>query len=594
MIKKSILFIILSALSLFFLTSISARAGTTTFSVFDNPPGSFFFAGQFWNDPRKGTNGSTISKQNIYIDDAYIDYEIEVNTMMTINSVNRQVFQRVNNKITSNIQIYNQDLMIGLVTTYYFNYVDGDLTKMRAYNGVGQEFNPLNYKGKYMTIRICVTDGMLRDDYNTMVDILKANPKDYVTINFTMNDIEVDPDNPSQLPDTVGSIFNDSSRVGRVTATVDERNVNFKILYEGSVYNLDYIFATSTDMTIFERSFEIYYFTYNDVRYMLFNHGDESMFTRSSRDKFIPYTLWNMDTNELSTFERYNVYTYLKKDAAMSVSAYFYVDQFVIDHLISATVSMEYRYVNILGVKLAWNPYMKVLENENITNTEVSWKAIAASISTVATTIGGMSGVGWPLFLVGTAVSAYLSVKTYEELFSSGLLKLGGVNEIKAVQPSAALLKEINSAYKSMYEDFNPIEANQKYKVFKLDMGSFNKFFMDKIEVKDGSFNIASFTYVTNGNVYVEVAGEDYDVIVNPGDLIQTPDNNPNFIDKVLDFLDTWLTRIIIVVGIISALYIITKIDRGTASISNIARSPWKIIVFGIIVVAILKVFNII
>jgi hypothetical protein len=592
MIKKGFIFIILVTLSLFTITAISARA-STTFSVFDNKT-SFQF---FWSrsiKPADGSNGSTVSKHDIFIENSYIGYEIEVKTMMSINSVNRQVFQRTNNKNTSTISIYNSQSQIGLVTTYHLNYVNGDLTKMRAYSPTGQLFNPLNYKGKYMSIQLAVSDGILWADFNTMMDILKATPKDYVTINFTMNPIEVNPDNPSQLPNTVGSIFNDSNKVGRVTHTVDGRNVNFKILYNGTVYNLDYTFSATTDMSIFERTYEIYYFTYNNVKYMLFNHGEESMFTRESGDTFIPYTLWNMDTNELATFERYNVYIYLRKEAAMSVTAYFYVDQFIIDNLVSATVSMDYRYINILGVKLSWQPYMKVLENDVLTNAAVSWKMIAASISSAATIIGATSGIGWPLFLLGTAVSGYLQYLTYEEMIQSNWIKLGNTNEIKAVQPGAALLGEINKAYKSMYEDFNPITANQEYKIFKLDMGSFDKFFMDKIEIKNDSFNIASFTYVTNGNLYVQVAEEDYNVIVNPGDLVETPDTNSSFVERLIDFFNTWLTRILIIGGIIAGLFIVIRIDKGTTSISNVAKSPGKIIVLGIIVVVILKVLNII
>jgi hypothetical protein len=278
----------------------------------------------------------------------------------------------------------------------------------------------------------------------------------------------------------------------------------------------------------------------------------------------------------------------------MSIAAYFYVDEFIIDNIVSATVNMEYRYINILGVKLDWQPYMKILENDVYTDPSVSWKMIAASISTVATTLGGMSGVGWPLFLLGTAVSAYLQVKTFEELTDSGIIDLGGTEEIKPVQPGAALLGEINTAYAELYEDFNPVVANQEYKIFKLSLGSFDKFFMDKVEVKNGSFNVASFTYVRNGNLYVEVAEEDYNVIVNPGDLVQTPDTESNLWTQFLDLLNTWGTYILVIVGVVAGGFVLYWINKSSNSFLDILSNPGKIVIFGAIVYGILKITKII
>lgn len=593
MIKKGFIFLILAALSFLSVARIHVQA-SATFSIFDDKTSFTFIWDRMSAKPADGSGGSYIQKANIYINEAYIGHNIEINTMMTINGIERQVFQRSNIKKTSEIQIYSENYMIGLVDTYYFNYADGDLSTMKAYNASGQLFNPLHHVDQYMTIKIAISDGILYADYLTIVETLKANPKDYITVNFVMNPIEINPEDPSALPETIGSIFNDSTQVGRVTHTVDGRDVNFKILYQGVMYNLDYTFSATTDMSIFERTYEIYYFTYDQVKYMLFNHGEESMFTRASGDTFIPYTLWNMETNEIATFERYNVYTYLRKEAGMTAVAYFYVDQFVIDNILSATVSMEYRYVNILGVKLDWQPYMKILENDIHTDPSVSWKMIAASISTAATTLGAMSGVGWPLFLLGTAVSGYLQYKTYEELTDSGIIYLGGTNEIKPVLPNASLLGEINTAYAKMYDDFSPVVANQEYKIFKLSLGSFNKFFMDKIEVKNDSFNIASFTYVTNDNFYVEVASEDYNVIVNPGDLVETPDNDSNIFQQILDFFQTWGTYIFITLGVIAGGFILFWISKSSSSLYDVFSNPGKVIIFGVIVLAILKFLKVI
>ena len=47
------------------------------------------------------------------------------------------------------------------------------------------------------------------------------------------------------------------------------------------------------------------------------------------------------------------------------------------------------------------------------------------------------------------------------------------------------MLSEINGYYNEKYEDFDAIKANTDYKLFRLELGVFNKFLQDHIEIKD-------------------------------------------------------------------------------------------------------------
>src|SRR5690606_28197609 len=155
----------------------------------------------------------------------------------------------------------------------------------------------------------------------------------------------------SDLPSTAGSIFTNTSEMGRVYFNVNGYNLIVKVEYGLNEYYIPFTMANGTDMSIFNNANKSYYYMYEGERFILINHGQESIFQTSnlSAQQWVGYSVWNLTTNELNTFDRVNVYLYSKLEEANNVYGYFYIDDFVVDHLLSVSLSMRYRYNYILG-----------------------------------------------------------------------------------------------------------------------------------------------------------------------------------------------------------------------------------------------------
>lgn len=328
------------------------------------------------------------------------------------------------------------------------------------------------------------------------------------------------------LPET-GDFFNNIQDVGTVRfETIDNDFVVVKIFYDDTTYWYKLQLAPNQDKSMFNESYEAFYYTDNGEKFIVFNHGTTSMFKNYyfQNDTFIPYTIWNLNTNEFRSILNFDIYIYLKEESANNYYAYFYVDEFIIDRLISATVSMQYRYVPLIGTKGEWQPYFKTLEDTNITTGNISWEVKAAAIST-ALTVGGafIPGIGLPVLLVGTPISFYLQYQMWDQLLNDGGFVSGSINEIEKVTPSDSLKAEVSSAYKNVYTNFEGINLDQLYK---LHLGKFDKPLQKDVEINmdfsaydnQKGFNIMQFRYMTDGMIYT-IEGENLDINPNPGDM---------------------------------------------------------------------------
>lgn len=498
----------------------------------------------------------------------------------------------------SRIDIYNDAQTIHKTSTYYLVYEAPEATES-LYLSDGDSWQPEMEVGKYYEIKLVLKSGLTELQRNNIKISFNNNlyHGDYKTIDFAIyghfEEIIINPTIPSDLallPTTAGSIFSDTNGMGRVSLAKDGNKVNMIINYDASYY-LEYTFAPETDMSVFDDSYEVFYYTYENQKFILINHGTTSMFTASDwrSETFVPYTIWNLNTNELSTIDRFNVYMYVRPEAANHIAAYFYVDEFVIDRLMSVSLDFEYRYVNIFGSKGNWTPYISVLEDTTITPGGTAWQYKAATISTMATVIGAHIPVaGLPILIVGTPISLYFQYLTWEQIVERGNFTTGSINEIKKVNPSIMLKNEIDTAYSKAYGNFAGLDLST-YSLWRLDFGEFNKPLQRRVEVKDDSMSIIQFTYQTDGMVYT--IDEDNINIISPvhPDLQETIDTNSNWWDDLLSTLG-WIG---IIIGGLILILALSNLNKFLDGMMKIFTDPKKLIIIGIIIVIILFILGV-
>jgi hypothetical protein len=319
-----------------------------------------------------------------------------------------------------------------------------------------------------------------------------------------------DPENPNNtdqldaLPLTDGSIFDGDFDMGSVTYEVEGYNVEFQVFYKG-IYYLNYSFDNETDMSIFNNSYESFYYSFEGGKYIVINHGDESMFTtRNWRTQtFIPYTIWNLDTNEFVTYEKTDVYLYMTVGDANHIVGYFYMDEFVIDRLISVSTVFNFRWDPLVGEKSDWVTQAAVLEDTSRTSTTIDWRLKAAAISTTAALVGAavpIPGVNLGLFLVGSVSAAYFTAIGYDAIIEGNNLIAFSTSEIKSYTPTTTMRNEINQAYKNTDASFESIDL-ETFNLWKLDFGEYNQFGKTP-EVDPDTISVIEMVYETNGEVY--------------------------------------------------------------------------------------------
>jgi len=595
--KKIITLLLIITLSIFFVHHDSqAIEDPVSFNLFEvNNQKSF---GWGWNTP-----SATLSMGSPIL----IDWDTSsfvVNTMMTVGGVNKQVFAISNNKYTSAVRVTDKNSDAITIAIFYFQYIGSGTNQMKLVDGSGNNANLAAYKTHNIWITIALNQGVTFTESSQISQIANQNKTTYFNFIVTYFPIVIDPGDPGNpgnpssqldlLPLTAGSIFSSKMEMGRVTWNITGYTARFTIQYNG-IYYLDYIFDVGTDMSIFNDAYEAFYYTHLGQKYIVFNHGTQSMFSSGNWkvQTFIPYTTWNLQTNELASINDFNVYLYAKEEAGNNMYMYFYADEFVIDRLISATLSFEYRYVPIIGQKGPWQPYFKVLEDTTINPGNISWQLQAAAVSSAATLIGAMiPGIGLPLLIIGTPLSFYFQYLSYQQLLDGEMLWTGSIQEIQKVIPSQTLKNEVDAAYRLVYPTFNSMDLST-YSLWKMHVGTFNKFFQKGIEVNpDSDMTIVQFRYMTNGQVYT-VDEENINVIFSPGDMSpKEPDIIiPGFPD-LLSSLGVWAYVIGGIGGIILIAYVVSFLDKASKSIDSLTRNPKRfiklLIVLGLIVLVIL------
>lgn len=438
----------------------------------------------------------------------------------------------------SRVEIYNTEESTGRIKDFDIKYEDPEAPwAMYLYDGETDGLDATDYIGKYMEIVLILSPDIIGQFYSVIATNMIPN-KTLPGLEFNGYKLTsiIDPTEPSeleQLPLTTGSIYNKPNQMGKVTSQhLGGNSYEFKIVYLTGTYTLNYTFAPETDMSMFDEEKEAFYFSDGDDKFIVFNDGDSSILTtKNLRETFIPFTIWNLNTNEIVAHHQFNVYTYIKEGDANNYYAYFYTDEFIIDRLISTTVSMEYRYVPIIGSKGDWIPYFKVLDDTTVSGPTVGWELKAAAYATTATTIGAFIPIiRWPALIIGTPLTIYLQGNAAQQLIDGKNLVSGSINQIARANPTPGLLSEIDGAYHRAYPNFTGMDL-ESYSLWRLHLGQFDKAFTKGVEINQEfssiddqkGLNIISMKYMTNGIVYT-IAGDQMNHQFNPGEMDELPD----------------------------------------------------------------------
>ena len=452
----------------------------------------------------------------------------------------------------SRLEVFSDESTIHLSSTYPIDYEAPEATEWLFLKDIDNSWNVYIDQGVYYEI-VLVLKSNLTDSQKLNIISVFNNNYEYrdvkavdITVEAVFKWVVIDPTVEAELallPETSGSIFNNVSGMADVSVSINGYTMSLVITYD-TVYDLEYTFSSQTDMSVFNDQYRSFYFTHDDMKYIVFNHAETSMFESDDPETFTPYTIWNLSTNEIETHYRFTTYIYSELEGANSVYGYFYVDDFIIDHLLSVSLAYRYKYQGIFEDDEWEDPVHMILEaDEEVTGLDpTSWQFDFLTSAAVVTSVGSMIPVvRWPVLLIGAASMAYVGSTVPE---NSDLIQVGSVSQIeKIIAPTQKVTDKLNEAYTLNDPNFPGIDPNLN--VYKLHLGQYNKAFTSGIVIDESyrlvngqqGTNIIQFTYRTNGQVYT-IKGDNIDVSFTPGPGTgETPDDGLSLWDMIVAFV---------------------------------------------------------
>lgn len=233
---------------------------------------------------------------------------------------------------------------------------------------------------------------------------------------------------------------------------------------------------------------------------------------------FVPHSIWDLKTNEIKTISEYKVLAYVKQMQAGPIVAYVYIDQFIMDKMISIQVSWTDRQENGWPMKL-WQKYTKWEQHiETYTaddylmyrNLYTNWEHLIPV---------------WQFIRLGI-----------QGIVINKMPRIDSVNW-NNIQPEYNITKnEVESYFSKMDEDFVALKTNPRFKTWAIalqggknsDVGfAKTQIYHNEDDLTDPmNFHIVHITYETNGKLY-ETVGDHMDLrITIHQDLL--PDEKSN------------------------------------------------------------------
>lgn len=316
-----------------------------------------------------------------------------------------------------------------------------------------------------------------------------------------------------ELPETSANFFDLNGKMGTSSFETELNKVTIKVTYESLDYYFEMFMGKETDMSIFSEYQEAFYYTADNEKFIVINTGDYSFFDKNGdpTEVFNSHLIWNLNKNEYEKIERFQTYLYTELEDSNNAYAYFYVDEFMIDNLLSATLRYRYKYINLFGKPSAnWEEVGVILEDEAYAETEkLSWQVKYMTATYLASqALMFVPSMQLPSLIIGTSLLIGIN-----ELKQGTGINMKNVKQIDKIVPNDKIINKLDSAYYNVDPNFDGI--NQGYNIFKLHLGQFNKALTTGIEFdkeynavgSQKGINVIEFTYMTNGEIYTQKGG---------------------------------------------------------------------------------------
>lgn len=310
------------------------------------------------------------------------------------------------------------------------------------------------------------------------------------------------PDNPifSEIEDLPKT---NKQEIGRVRFDITNKNMTVQISFNYTVYYLRYNFSENQDMRIFE-TIEAYYMNVNKPQ-IIINNSDRPYLSDileapyDAKPTFVPHTIWDLETDKLETINKYSTYVYLKQNKQSVMMAYVYIDEFIIDKMLTATVSWTSRQENkppaswIDGKYTEWERHTETLASDkylNYKNLSSDWEDFI------------------PVWNIARGIYKLSKVYTMPEIEAVNFNDMQSYYNVTK--------NELDFYFTNIDSEFIGLKENPRYKVWGLALQQGKSWWTAQTEMyhnKDDltdphNFQIIDITYETNGRIYKAI-GED-------------------------------------------------------------------------------------
>lgn len=398
-------------------------------------------------------------------------------------------------------------------------------------------------------------------DYGLVYDL--DNHNDLKTLNIVRKDVleEENVIDIALLPKT------SSNKLAGVRFTVDNTNLTTSIFYENKVYHFNKTFSQQTDMSIFN-TIEAYYMNINNTPQIIINHSDRPYLRDileapdGEKPAFVPHTIWDLKTNKLDTKNQYVTNVMIEQAPQGQIIAYVYIDEFIIDTMISAQVR--------------WTSRTKIpFPNSIFQGKYTQWETKEETFTSDEYLRYHDLTSNWSDYIPGWNIirAIYKKSVTYE------MPRIEAV-DFNNLKPEYNITKtQVETHFKLRNKDFQGLKDNPNYKLWALALQEGNDYMGLKTEVFNDidnpddprNFQIIAIDYITNGKLY-EALGSDMDLKISLGPELTPPQNNNRNI-----------TRAIVVIAIIVGWFYTLSKNKGFKNLETFIKiTALYIIVAGI------------
>lgn len=368
----------------------------------------------------------------------------------------------------------------------------------------GLEDGELGTIGMYLYYETVDVDfGHIREN-----QIAFALHKNKISTNTGLSEIKIEMDMPIYDNSKIENLPRTSrNQLGDVSLDISGNEVLVKISYNNELYYLDYKFKEDTDLSLFE-TIEAYYINLGEPQ-IIINHSDKPYLKyilespEDEKSAFVPHTVWDLNSNQMNTVEEYQTYVYLKQNPKGVMLAYLYIDEYIIDKLLTAEISWVSRQKNgfpaslVLGKYTEWKRHYETLASDDY----LQYKNLTSDWQDVVPIWNILRGI-------------YKLSKNYT------MPQIDSVN-FNNIQPEYNITKNEYEHYMNLVsDDFFELSQNERYKVWALSFQQGKSWFGTQTYIHEydydnpdnpNNFNVIKLTYQTNGQLY-EAIGQDMEL----------------------------------------------------------------------------------